>query len=1006
MLSPETRRPTTTGLEKKSSLVAPPSRNSMEASPQELKVVTSEPELDSRSGERPRVHDFRNFQGAFDSQPSVIRVSRAILVPQAEQEQDSAQSYPSSISVRVLQELEEGFAVADTVIHQRTSEIKVAPPITSMVTSMTPPKVRQTNRSPAPVREDMDDRQVVAKRVSHKTARFPNQTASRSTLESGLQQTAAKPSRAKAAKESTQSTGSLKADLPNDPATTRIVTQSPSHRNMVSKRVQLVENELQPRFAPMNSVLTEPPALLFDYDLEEEILSEQDASEPSRKSVSREADNQFDLRGSILAPLTRHATACQQAEETPSLGPTTASIRNPVEKKQALQSVETGLSLEDHPQHTVAKKRTLKGEALSVLPNAPLAAGRTSVRDTESEAEPRESEHIPSAVSRAVDVPTRTQDFASDARDHYAPAKPGLSFLKARSVQAEQIALPHADDSYTVTSSTIARHNEPPKERIQAQNQDSEEINTTSIAEKRSRPHVEVEPVSKDVRRQATIDPVLSHPRRTKKTSISAQEQSSSHTTPAIFARRSATGPDSTIPEIGQPTILQYMLDHPVSPIRRSVPRSPKQQRRSFAEPEMVPLAPSRQSTRQSTEQRVRLLPRSHQSRKGSEDITGRGSSGFVQRMVVHDLEEDDPVVERRTPKHRVNLYPQDSSSYEDASKKLPPHPTRAMTSKSGRAAKRYSTQSGFLSELQAVPKEYKSLSIDTYSDLTSGDRHTSIPTEISSQRRKSRSDVSKISSRTAAKHWALGAEGRRILYSEPEDDAYFEDPPVFLESHAEDEIMVSNSRRSIPGRNLTSLTASTTASRISQQAVSKRQMRDHASASRKLSRKRSRVSTGPAKPITRMRKIHEREEPRPHGGISSCLNSKFKDTKHFHYRRWSAVAMRPAEDAVSEMSPSRPAAACQKPRPPRQYIDTLRFADIRPSASTHSTAKLSRSSVREPTCQRNPVRGTSVAFKFRERTASQQPPLSMRRNPRQSTLTARQSKAQEWPTPPKMPSN
>jgi hypothetical protein len=172
--------------------------------------------------------------------------------------------------------------------------------------------------------------------------------------------------------------------------------------------------------------------------------------------------------------------------------------------------------------------------------------------------------------------------------------------------------------------------------------------------------------------------------------------------------------------------------------------------------------------------------------------------------------------------------------------------------------------------------------------------------------------------------------------------------------------------------------------------------MRDHASSSRESSRKRSRVPVGSAKSIMRMRQAHECEESGPQGSIIPQLRNDFNDTPKTYSRQWSEVAMRPAEDVVSKMSPSRSGAG-RVARPPRRHTDTLNAAKTQPSARVRSTTKLLRSAPRAPTYQRNIARG-SLVFDLGERTAGQHHSLLSRQTTQQSMRTQRLSRVEGPP--------
>jgi hypothetical protein len=161
--------------------------------------------------------------------------------------------------------------------------------------------------------------------------------------------------------------------------------------------------------------------------------------------------------------------------------------------------------------------------------------------------------------------------------------------------------------------------------------------------------------------------------------------------------------------------------------------------------------------------------------------------------------------------------------------------------------------------------------------------------------------------------------------------------------------------------------------------------MRDHASPSCGFSRKQPRVPIGFAKPSMRMRQADECETPGPKESIPSQLKNNFSNPQKSPPQRWSEVAMRPAEDAVSEMSPSRLAAG-RVSRPVRRYTDTLKVARFQPSKEVCSTTTLFRSVPCALTSQRKLARGTSLAIDLQELTARQRHPLLAREATRKSS--------------------
>jgi hypothetical protein len=161
--------------------------------------------------------------------------------------------------------------------------------------------------------------------------------------------------------------------------------------------------------------------------------------------------------------------------------------------------------------------------------------------------------------------------------------------------------------------------------------------------------------------------------------------------------------------------------------------------------------------------------------------------------------------------------------------------------------------------------------------------------------------------------------------------------------------------------------------------------MRDHASSSCGFSRKQPRVPIGSAQPSMRMRQANECETPGPKESIPSQLKINFSNSQKSHLQRWSEVAMRPAEDVISEMSPSRLAAG-RVSRPLRRYTDTLKVARIQPSEEVCSTTTLFCSVPCALTSQRKLARETSLAIDLGELTARQRHPLPARQATRKSS--------------------
>jgi hypothetical protein len=199
-----------------------------QGSPQELNVVMfkpkltalSESEANPQSGEGPAVQGLRFPQEEPSSQASMFHVQRVTHALQAEQDSSS------SVSQRISRDFEEWPAAPDTVTRQRTLATESAPPAMSIAKPVTQRSSWQTITSPALVREDMEDGNVVAKKVTHNSAMVPNETASPPTADSVLQLTTADSSRSKSSNKTTRPAGCLSADITNEPATTRVVTRS------------------------------------------------------------------------------------------------------------------------------------------------------------------------------------------------------------------------------------------------------------------------------------------------------------------------------------------------------------------------------------------------------------------------------------------------------------------------------------------------------------------------------------------------------------------------------------------------------------------------------------------------------------------------------------------------------------------------------------------------------------------------------------------------------------